>query len=213
MSMSALLSALRDAGRQQISASTIATRQATGSHLLRIDGYTQVCKMVGKGTRMRSDTISVGGHDWRISCYPNGYSQKDEGSHISLLLDHASQSTEPFTVKAQASILDQAGMPSYTQTMPFSFSLHFGWSEFISHEDLDKEKHLKDDSLTILRGGAVPACLHGLRCGHSVVAMQFLSSPGNLEAVVASDEFELLKTGCPNALLELLAEKVMRQED
>jgi speckle-type POZ protein len=43
--------------------------------------------------------------------------------------------------------------------------------------------------------------------------MRFLSSPGNLEAVVAADGFDLLKTGCPSALLELVVKKVMRQEE
>ncbi|KAK1612527.1 hypothetical protein QYE76_036200 [Lolium multiflorum] len=42
--------------------------------------------------------------------------------------------------------------------------------------------------------------------------MRFLSSPGNLEAVVASDGFDLLKTGSPSALLQLVVNKVMRQE-
>jgi hypothetical protein len=42
--------------------------------------------------------------------------------------------------------------------------------------------------------------------------MRFLSSPGNLEAVVASDGFDLLKTGSPSALLQLVVNKMMRQE-
>jgi speckle-type POZ protein len=361
MSMSALLSALRGAGRQQLSASTVATRQATGSHLLRIDGYTQVSKLVGKGKRMRSETISVGGHDWRISCYPNGCSEKYEGSHISLVIEQASyQQTEDPTIKVEASILDQAGMLSYTKTIPeirasaYTHMGGFGWNSFISHKDLDEEKHLRDDCLTILCDLTVvtekctevalppepmvwapapwPSELHGqlveaiwnkekpdvtiqvggetfvahrwmlearspvlkedlsltsdlhvanmdaevfktllqfiytdypplveeattaekllvaadryrldklklvceeVLCRHvamdSVVAtlvlaeqhpcpvlreacIRFLSSPGNLEAVVAADGFELLKTGCPSALLQLVANKLMRQE-
>jgi speckle-type POZ protein len=156
--MSALLSALRGAGRQQLSASTIVTRQATGSHVLRIDGYTEVSKMVGKGKRMRSEKISVCGYDWRINCYPNGSSHKDEGSHISLFVQHASygESVEDATIKVQASLLNQAGMPFYTKTIPEfpvygqGFSEGFGWNNFISHKDLDEENHLKDDCLTIL---------------------------------------------------------------
>jgi speckle-type POZ protein len=367
MSMSAVLCVLRGAGRQQLSASTIATRQATGSgsHVLRIDGYTQVSKLVGKGKRIRSETICVGGLDWRISCYPNGYSWKYEGSHISLFIEHESHrdTEEKALIKVEASILDQAGMPCYTRTIPeicaYSymyrpFSGGIGWNGFISHKDLDEEKHLKDDCLTILCDLSVvteeckevalppeptvwapapwPSDFHGqlveaiwnkekpdvtievggetfvahrwmlearspvlkedlsltsdLRvndmdaevfktllqfiytdspplveaatraeklivaadryrldklklvceealCGHvgmdSVVAtlvlaerhscpvlreacIRFLSSPGNLEAVVAADGFELLKTGCPSALLQLVANKLMRQE-
>lgn len=42
--------------------------------------------------------------------------------------------------------------------------------------------------------------------------VQFLSSPGNLEAFMASGEFAQLKTGCPSALLELLVKKMMREQ-
>ncbi|XP_037462499.1 BTB/POZ and MATH domain-containing protein 1-like [Triticum dicoccoides] len=42
--------------------------------------------------------------------------------------------------------------------------------------------------------------------------VQFLSSPGNLEAFMASGGFAQLKTGCPSALLELLVKKMMREE-
>jgi speckle-type POZ protein len=354
MSMSALLSALRGAGRQQISASTIVTRQATGSHVLRIEGYTRVSKMVGNGEIKTSDKITVGGQDWRINCYSNGscYSWKHRESHIVLLVKHESQTNpmdgEEATIMFQASILDQAGMPSYTRTItevrPYGKLSPFGWHDFISHKELHhhQEKYLNDGCLTILCditfaagqcAKAAPAPdLHGdlveaiwskenpdvsievggetfaahrwmlearspvlkedlaltsdlrvddvdaevfktlLRfiytdspplldrataaekllvaadryrldklklvceealCRHvgvdSVAAtlvlaerhrcpvlreacMRFLSSPENLEAVLASDGFELLKTGCPSALLELVVKKVMRQE-
>jgi speckle-type POZ protein len=38
--------------------------------------------------------------------------------------------------------------------------------------------------------------------------MQFISSPGNLVAVVATDGFEQLKTGCPPALVDLMAKQI-----
>ncbi|XP_020157721.1 BTB/POZ and MATH domain-containing protein 1-like [Aegilops tauschii subsp. strangulata] len=104
---------------------------------------------------MRSDTFNFGGHDWRLLYYPNGCGKEYEGSHVSLFLEHdgrRSWDDEDATTKAQASILDQAGVPSYTRTMPDLGlrDLPRGWRDFISHEDLDKQKHLKDDCLTIL---------------------------------------------------------------
>jgi speckle-type POZ protein len=86
--MSALLSTVRGGGRQQLSASTIVLGRATGSHVLRIDKYTQVRKMTANGHARRSGTFRVGGHDWRILCYPNGC--VDHEGYISLFLEHAS---------------------------------------------------------------------------------------------------------------------------
>ena len=45
MPMSALLSALRGAGRQHLTASTVAARQAiTGTHVFRLHGYKQLIR-------------------------------------------------------------------------------------------------------------------------------------------------------------------------
>uniref|UniRef100_A0ACD5WYW2 Uncharacterized protein n=1 Tax=Avena sativa TaxID=4498 RepID=A0ACD5WYW2_AVESA len=153
MSMSALLAALRGAGRQQLSVSTVVPRRATGSHVLRIDKYTQVCKLTANGHATRSATFSVGGHDWRIMCYPNGCVGQD--GYISLFLEHASHAwTGDATAKGQLSILDQAGMPSFTKRVEeCAFegkNLAWGRLDFMIHKDLDKEKHLKDDCLTVL---------------------------------------------------------------
>ncbi|KAM3214076.1 hypothetical protein ACQJBY_066475 [Aegilops geniculata] len=110
------------------------------------------------GLEMRSSTFAVVGHDWRISCYPNGRQLQED--HISLLIEnagrHASQeSIGDLLAKIQFSILDQALEPSYTKTTilqpvrgyPPQWS---GFELFIPHEDVDKEKDLKDDCLTVL---------------------------------------------------------------
>ncbi|XP_047057633.1 BTB/POZ and MATH domain-containing protein 1-like [Lolium rigidum] len=157
MSMSALLSALRGASRPNLSASIVSAKMATFSHVLRIEGFTQVRKMVSNGKGVRSSTFTVGGHDWRIKCYPNGSAGHD--GYISLFLEHASHAkTIDAMVQFQLSILDNTGssMPS-SSTEPItehSFSstnpLSLGWSDFMKHEDLDEESHLKDDCLTLL---------------------------------------------------------------
>ncbi|CAM0909345.1 unnamed protein product [Alopecurus aequalis] len=154
MSMSAILSALRGAGRRQVTASTIDLRQATGSHVLRINRYTHVTKTVANGVEMRSHTFNVGGHDWRILCYPNGSFDKYKG-YVSIFLEHASHAkTGDAIAKGQFSILDQAGTPSSTKPLTECIfkSPTFAWGErdFVKHEDVDREKHLKDDCLTLL---------------------------------------------------------------
>ena len=151
MSMSALLSTLRGPGRQQLSASTTALRQTSGSHVLRIEGYTQVSKKVAHGVEMRSSTFAVGGHNWRICCYPNGSwgCGENDDKHISLFISkdsYAVDGRQTLNIRAATvSILDTAGMPSYTQTNIDDKGFGLGWRNFISHKDLDKEKHLKDD--------------------------------------------------------------------
>ncbi|VAI92150.1 unnamed protein product [Triticum turgidum subsp. durum] len=157
MSISAAaFSALRGAGRQQLSASSIAARQATGSHMFQIDG--QLRKMAANGAKVRSGTFRVGGHEWRLVCYPNGNGKEYEG-YMSLFLEHAShERTGDATAKAQLSILDQAWKPSYTRDIAksrfFSGNLSWGTRGFLKHQDLDalarKHLNLKDDGLTIL---------------------------------------------------------------
>uniref|UniRef100_A0ACD5YYY4 Uncharacterized protein n=1 Tax=Avena sativa TaxID=4498 RepID=A0ACD5YYY4_AVESA len=187
MSMSAAVSALRAAGRQHISGSKLVARQATGSHVFQIEKYAHVRRMMANGEAMRSDKFTVGGHDWRVDCYPNGY-QKHE-SFLSLYLNHISHAkTGDAMAKFQFSILDQAWKPSCihdsTAAEGRRFSdttdLSWGWEEFIKHEDLHKaEKYLKDDCLTVV-------------CD---VTVNGLSAEGHTEA--AEPEPALLMTASP----------------
>ncbi|KAM0884542.1 hypothetical protein ACQ4PT_030899 [Festuca glaucescens] len=115
MSTSALLSALRVGGRQKMTASTFGARaQATGSHVFRIHRFTHVREKVANGTAVQSGTFGVGGHDWRVNCYPNGNGEQNQGC-ISLYLRHASHAKSgDATVKYKMSILNQAWKPSGT---------------------------------------------------------------------------------------------------
>jgi speckle-type POZ protein len=155
MSVSAFLSALRGAGRQHISASTITATPVTCSHLLRINEYTRVSKMLGNGQRIRSEAFRVGGHDWHLKLYPNGCLKEHEGS-MSLFLEHASHgNTGDATAKFEMSILPDVSLkPTFRGTIDehrfTEDGLNWGWRDFIKHENLDKEKHLRDDCLTVL---------------------------------------------------------------
>jgi speckle-type POZ protein len=153
MSTSALLSALRVGGRQQITASNFGARtQATGSHVLRIHRFTQVREKVANGAAIQSGTFGVGGHDWRVKCYPNGNAEEDRGC-ISLYLQNASHAkTGDAMAGYKLSILDKSWKPSRTRSTD---EHHFmgrgwGWDKFMKLEELDKEKHLQDDCLSVL---------------------------------------------------------------
>jgi speckle-type POZ protein len=154
MSTSALLSALRVGGRQHITASTLGAKaQATGSHVFRIHRYTQVREKVANGESVMSGTFGVGGHDWRIKCYPNGDKEKNQG-YISLYLNQASHvKTGDATATYNISILDKSWKPSRTEVGSKNRLFKgdgWGWEDFMKLEDLDKEKHLEDDCLSVL---------------------------------------------------------------
>lgn len=153
-----LLCAIHAETRQQITASTVTARQATGSHIFRIEGFSRVREMVANGSAVTSRRFSVGGHDWRIQCYPNGNERNSKGCISLYLIRHGKIGHATATYKM--SILDMELKPSCTKISPqgLRFTNYWGllvydyggWEEFIKHEDLDKEKHLKDDCLSIL---------------------------------------------------------------
>ena len=150
MPMSALMSALRAAGRKHLTASTVAPRQAvTGSHVLRIPQYTQVMrKTVPAGTAITSSVFGIGGHDWQIKCYPNGHKKETGGQYMSLYLANENIFRSA-TARYDLSLLDRAGRPSCTknsQLKLFETSIMWGWEEFVKNDELE----LVDDCLTIL---------------------------------------------------------------
>ncbi|XP_047067782.1 BTB/POZ and MATH domain-containing protein 2-like [Lolium rigidum] len=140
------------------------------------------------GEKIRSDEFRVGGHDWRLECYPNGLT--GNRGFVSLYLTHASHAkTGDATARLQFSILDQSCWePSCTKFSDdyYRFSdthgphLSWGFGNFIEHEDLDKEKHLKDDRLMIMCDVTVA----GLRADddddHAVAEVEPASPPFDL---------------------------------
>ncbi|VAH98870.1 unnamed protein product [Triticum turgidum subsp. durum] len=154
MSTSGLMSAMRAAGRQHITVSTLRTAPAAGSHVFRIEEFTRVREKTANGAAVLSSPFAVGGHDWRIRCFPNGRLKDSEG-HISLHLQHGSHAkTGDVTATYKMSILDKSWEPSCTQIMEnHRFETddgYWGWRKFMKHTDLDRDKYLKDDCLSVL---------------------------------------------------------------
>ncbi|KAM3206767.1 hypothetical protein ACQJBY_062119 [Aegilops geniculata] len=171
MSTSGLMSAMRAAGRQQITVSTLRTAPAAGSHVFRIEDFTRLREKTANGVAVLSSPFEVGGHDWRIRCFPNGRIKDSEG-HVSLHLQHDSHAkTGDVTATYKMSILDKSWEPSCTQIMEnHRFETddgYWGWRKFMKHKDLDTEKYLKDDCLSVLCDVTVDL---GLRTTDEVVA-------------------------------------------
>lgn len=91
------------------STSAIVAEAVTGSHVLKIEGYS-LTKGLGNGKFIRSSTFSVGGHRWCIWYYPDGH-VPDTTDWISVFLQH--DHTDAVDVKAQFvfSVLDENGEP------------------------------------------------------------------------------------------------------
>ncbi|GJN20630.1 hypothetical protein PR202_gb08030 [Eleusine coracana subsp. coracana] len=79
-----LLACLR--GAKKGSASSVVVDSARGRHDLRIDGLSfAVGALAPIGQSVASSAFSVGGHRWRIKCYPNG-NRADSAGHVSVYL-------------------------------------------------------------------------------------------------------------------------------
>ncbi|XP_044336598.1 BTB/POZ and MATH domain-containing protein 1-like [Triticum aestivum] len=147
--MSALVSALRSAGRQHLTASTVAAGEPiTGSHVFRIHGYKQVRKTVPNGSAVESPAFDVGGHRWKVQCYPNGDRKEADGS-TSIFLTSLGNATAEFKL----SVLDHDGEPSVNgavQQERYSANGYWGWTKFLDKENPNHTKHLEDDCLTVL---------------------------------------------------------------
>ncbi|KAK1611890.1 hypothetical protein QYE76_035563 [Lolium multiflorum] len=212
MSTSALLSALRVGGRQHVTASILAGRQhitaptlgermqATGSHVFRIDRFTRVKDRVANGALVRSGTFGVGGHGWRIHCYPNGNVEQTRGS-MSLFLKQASHATTgDATATFKMSILDQSWKPSRALSMDaHRFTGDgWGWDRFIKLEDLEKDqKHLEDGCLSVLCDVTVdirPSTYY------KYIRLQVPAAPAAQELKLAPPPFELHGVGLAEAI-------------
>ncbi|CAM0876575.1 unnamed protein product [Alopecurus aequalis] len=137
----------------ELSRSAIVADRASGHHLLTIHGYSGT-KSIPTGERVKSHPFTIGGHRWRIDYYPNGVnSEVAEYISLKLMLDEDSTAT----VKAQWDIclageeevaFQLKGMASASVD---SFVSGTGWSytTFVNREELERSKHLSNDSFTV----------------------------------------------------------------
>ncbi|KAK1648253.1 hypothetical protein QYE76_066058 [Lolium multiflorum] len=87
-------------------ASSIVAETASGSHVLKIDGYSLI-KGLGVNKFIRSATFSVGGRSWQMRFYPDGW-DKENADNVSMALFLVDTEGTDAKVRARFSLLDQA---------------------------------------------------------------------------------------------------------
>jgi speckle-type POZ protein len=126
----------------------------------RID-YEQT-KQLPVGEAVHSDVFSVGGHNWRIECYPRGAFWKHKGEYLSIFLKHMSRTTR---VKAifEAFLMDKDGEPctkatSRTRVHEFPIDgesndddVDWGWSQFVKGTTLEND-YVREGHITFVCG-------------------------------------------------------------
>uniref|UniRef100_J3LC42 BTB domain-containing protein n=2 Tax=Oryza brachyantha TaxID=4533 RepID=J3LC42_ORYBR len=141
-------------GDSSSSTSAIVAGGASGSHVLRIDGYSRTRALLENGRFTSSSAFSVGGYNWTIKYFPNGSKTTRGYLSIYLVLDSAGAKD----VKAQFSFGLVGGdgiipVPSYVSrcsvaTFPCR-GADWGFTKFIKHDELEESEHLIDDSFAV----------------------------------------------------------------
>ncbi|KAF7103681.1 hypothetical protein CFC21_104647 [Triticum aestivum] len=132
----------------------------SGSHILRIDGYSRT-KGLGKGEFMASETFAAGGNGWCLRYFPDGTDSNDSDSdssgsdsdpdYMTFLLNLVRGDADKVEAKYTISLLDQDGnlVPSYSYTDQDTFeagSDNGSWgSDLIKKSELEESVYLKDD--------------------------------------------------------------------
>uniref|UniRef100_A0A0E0M7V0 BTB domain-containing protein n=1 Tax=Oryza punctata TaxID=4537 RepID=A0A0E0M7V0_ORYPU len=134
------------------SASTIVAGTASGYHLLKIDGYSRTKDLFPTSTTLKSRAFTIGGHRWRIHYYPNGNTPNCD-DYISLFLHLDEEVAMDVHAQHQFRLLDESDdrLPPPSLVDANKFFSHAGWGQpkFIKKEELEKSRHLKNDSFTV----------------------------------------------------------------
>lgn len=141
------------------SASTSVTETVNGSHDFNITGYS-LSKGIGIGKYIASDTFTVGGYSWAIYFYPDGKSNEDNSTYVSLFVALASEGTD---VRAlfELTLIDQSGKDRHKvhshfgralESGPYSLKYRgsmWGYKRFYKRTALESSDYLKDDCLQV----------------------------------------------------------------
>ncbi|KAK3120549.1 hypothetical protein QOZ80_9AG0689780 [Eleusine coracana subsp. coracana] len=125
----------------------------TGSHELTITGYSGT-KGLGVGQFISSSEFTVGGHQWLIRYYPDGFDE-EHADWISVSLIRADKTGCTVEVRAryEFALLDKFGVPSFIREcrVPAKFKDHSGWnfSPFVKRKELESSSYLQDDCIQI----------------------------------------------------------------
>ncbi|RCV39111.1 hypothetical protein SETIT_8G197400v2 [Setaria italica] len=133
------------------STSAITTATVSGSHVLRINGYSE-SRAYGVGSYVASSKFLVAGHSWFLRYYPVGCNE-ETGDWISFFLIHGGRSS----VRAQFkfSLLDLEGNQVHSRNSFCPVAFHgsrcfWGFSSFIKREDFENSNYLRDNSFRVV---------------------------------------------------------------
>ncbi|KAF6991800.1 hypothetical protein CFC21_008846 [Triticum aestivum] len=141
---------------QTASATVARPLPISGSHVLKIDGYSRTKSLVS-GEGVTSETFAVGRHRWFMRYFPDGHSSDQSGwISIYLHLVHPDSDDDHVDARCKISLLDQDGepVPSHgadSQTC-HTFSSNTGpWGcpWLITRRDLEESVYLKDDVFSV----------------------------------------------------------------
>ncbi|XP_039783560.1 BTB/POZ and MATH domain-containing protein 1-like [Panicum virgatum] len=135
-------------GEPSGSASAILADTASGYHILRIDAYSRTTA-TSTGEYLNSLPFTVGGHRWRIRYYPTASHQGTKITSLFLYLDESV--TEAIKVQLKFRFVGNVAEQALTLGVVHSFISYYAWGdyEFIKRKDLEKSKHLQDDSFAV----------------------------------------------------------------
>jgi speckle-type POZ protein len=66
------------------------------------------------GDLFESEDISVGGHRWRIQCYPRGDREEEQGQYVSMFLELTSDASKDVKVIFHVFLLGRDGEPCFS---------------------------------------------------------------------------------------------------
>ncbi|CAL5051164.1 unnamed protein product [Urochloa decumbens] len=98
-------------------ASTCTPETARGAHVFTIAGYSRH-RGLGAGQSVRSAPFAVGGFDWCVRFYPDGYSSaEDHAGHVAVFLHLLTKNVQA-RASAHFSLLDQITGQSSSSMAP-----------------------------------------------------------------------------------------------
>uniref|UniRef100_A0A8I6X1P3 MATH domain-containing protein n=1 Tax=Hordeum vulgare subsp. vulgare TaxID=112509 RepID=A0A8I6X1P3_HORVV len=141
------------------STSTLTTTVTTGSHILRINGYTE-SKFLGNGVAAPSGEFEAAGHRWRIHYYPNGgWWNNVDGISLALsiadkyVLSHVNANVRFSLVPHDGNKPAPAKRKQYNSSFGgvFKFNGHVigERSRFMGRDQLEKSGYVVDDCLIV----------------------------------------------------------------
>ncbi|KAF8722845.1 hypothetical protein HU200_021975 [Digitaria exilis] len=135
------------------SASSIAAGAASGYHLLKIEGYSNIKSTIPNGKHVESHPFRAAGRTWSIKYYPNGECP-DTADYISIFLVLKEAVTNHLMVQLVFSFIDEVEKhkPSYVRAAKVhKFDSHesWGYDKFVKRAELEQSGRLKDDCFTV----------------------------------------------------------------